>query len=149
MSIGSSNRLVVDASVAVKWLLLDEEHTDRARLLLRRFAQGEADLVVPGHLRYEVSSAITAATLGRSPRLDLAEAREAIEEFLALPLQTMDANEHILSAYALVHQHGCAFYDALYLALSQAMSAPLITADRRFHLRVKSVPNVVWLGDYE
>lgn len=149
MSAGPANRMVVDASVAVKWLVRDEEHTDKARLLLRRFGQGETALVVPGHLRYEVSSAVTAATLGRAPRLQPEEAREAIEEFLALPLETMDTNEHILLAYSLVHQYGCAFYDALYLALSQRLSAPLITADRRFYQRVQSVSGIVWLGDYQ
>lgn len=41
MTAGPTNQVVVDASVAVKWLLPDEDHTDRARLLLRRYGQAE------------------------------------------------------------------------------------------------------------
>jgi predicted nucleic acid-binding protein len=148
MSVGPTDKVVVDASVAVKWLLGDEEHTDRARLLLRRFGHGELQLVVPSHLRFEVPSAITAATLGRTPRLRPDEAKESIEEFLSLPLQSIDTDELILSAYPLVHRFGCAFYDALYLALSQSLHAPLITADRRFYQRIQQLPDIVWLGDY-
>ena len=148
MTAGPTNQVVVDASVAVKWLLPDEEHTDRARLLLSRYGQAEIQLIAPSHLRYEIPSAITAATFGRTPRLGQDEARDAIEEFLSLPIQTVDANELILSAYSLVHQSGCAFYDALYLALAQSLGAPLITADRRFYQRIQPAPGVVWLGDY-
>ena len=148
MSVGLANRVVVDASVAVKWLLRDEEHTEPARLLLRRFAQGEAQLIVPAHLRYEVSSAITAATLGRLPRLGKPEAQEIIEEFLSLPLKSIDTDEMILSAFILVHQYGCAFYDALYLALAQGLPATLITADRKFYQSVRQLPDIVWVGDY-
>ncbi len=148
MAAGPINPVVVDASVAVKWLLPDEDHTDRARLLLRRYGQAEIQLVAPSHLRFEVPSAIVAATLGRAPRLSRDEARDAIEDFLSLPLHTVDTNELILSAFPLVYSNGCAFYDALYLALARSLGAPLITADRRFYQRIQPAPGVVWLGDY-
>jgi predicted nucleic acid-binding protein len=148
MSVGPTDQIVVDASVAAKWLLSGEEHTDQARLLLRRFAQGETQLTVPSHVRYEVPSAIIAATLGRAPRLSPDQAREAIEEFLSLPLQSIDSNELILSAVPLVHQFACAFYDALYLALAQRLHAPLITADRKFYQRIHQLTDIIWLGDY-
>ncbi|HLZ08883.1 MAG TPA: type II toxin-antitoxin system VapC family toxin [Chloroflexota bacterium] len=148
MSVGPANPVVVDASVAVKWLLRDEDNTEPARLLLRRFAQGEVQLIVPAHLRYEVSSAIIAATLGRAPRLGKSDAQEIIAEFLSLPLLAINSDELILSAFTHVHQFGCAFYDALYLALAQILPATLITADRKFYQRVRQLPEIVWVGDY-
>ncbi len=54
----------------------------------------------------------------------------------------------IPAAYALVHQHGIAFYDALYLALALQLDVPFITADRRLYQRIAQLPLVVWLGDY-
>jgi predicted nucleic acid-binding protein len=42
----------------------------------------------------------------------------------------------------LVHQHGIALYDALYLALSQGLNIPLLNADSRLHQRVG-------VGDHE
>lgn len=47
-----------------------------------------------------------------------------------------------------MHQYGCALYDALYLALAQRFRLRLITADRDFYQRVRSLPAVVWIGNH-
>ena len=140
--------LVVDASVATKWHLTDEDHAEQALDVLERFARGELTLVAPEQIRYEVPSAITAATLGTRPRLPIDLARLAIEKFLALGIQTYRRGELILAAYPLVHQHQIAFYDALYLALAQQLALPFVLADRRLYQRIRDLPEVVWIGDY-
>ncbi len=143
-----SDGLVVDASVAVKWHLKDEEHAAEALQLLMRFTNGAVTLVAPDHIRYEVASAITVATRGRQPRITQQQGKDAIEEFLALGLATVASDDLILAAYLLVHQHGIAFYDGLYLALSQLVGRPFITADGKLYQRIKTLPAVVWIGDY-
>src|SRR5262245_20825821 len=140
--------LVVDASVATKWHLTDEDHAAEALDILERFARGELTLVAPEQIRYEVPSAIAAATLGTGARLPVDLARLAIEKFLALGIETRRGDDLILAAYPLVHQHGIAFYDALYLALAQQLALPLVLADRRLHQRIRDLPEVVWIGDY-
>jgi predicted nucleic acid-binding protein len=140
--------LVVDASVAAKWHLTDEEYAQQALDVLERFARGELTLLAPEQIRYEVPSAITAATLGTSARLPIDLARLAIEMFLALGIETYGRDDLILAAYPLVHQHQIAFYDALYLALAQQLSLPLLLADRRLYQRIRGLPEVVWIGDY-
>ncbi len=140
--------LVLDASVAVKWHLKDEDHAAEAAVLLEDFGRGQLELVAPAQIRFEVPSAFSVATLGRNPRLSAAEGRAAIEEFLALRIQIVDDDALILAAYPLVHQYGCALYDALYLALSQRLRIPFVTADRKLHQRVKLLPFVVWITDY-
>ncbi|MCL4543209.1 MAG: type II toxin-antitoxin system VapC family toxin [Chloroflexi bacterium] len=149
MSAGPAETLVVDASVATKWHLTGEEDTATARLILQRYAQGEIQLLAPSHICYEVPSAITAATLGRSARLSPEEGREAIAEFLSLNLPTVETSALVLSSYSLVQEHHIAFYDGLYLALSQALELPLVTADRRFYERIRQLPNIVWISDYQ
>ena len=146
--IPSTEALVVDASVAVKWHLTDEDNADQATQLLSRFAQGQTDLLAPVQIRYEVPSAITVATRGRARRITQEQGREAIEEFLALGLTTIDTDALILAAYPLVDRHGCAFYDALYLALAETLSLRFITADHKLYQRVRHLSYVVWLGDY-
>lgn len=143
-----ADALVVDASVATKWHLMDEEEADKALLLLERFASGEFTLWAPEQIRYEVPSAITAATLGATPRLPRAVARQSIEKFLALGLSVVNDAELMVSAFDLVHQHGCAFYDALYLALAEQLGIPFITADWKLYLRIRRLPYVIWLGDF-
>ncbi len=141
-------RLVVEASVAAKWHLPDEDYADQAGALLSQFHQGRIKLVAPEQIRYEVPSAITVATRGRSPRLTLEQGRRAIEEFLALDLETIRGDELVRLAYGLAHEYGCAFYDALYLALAQEMGVPFVTADGRLYRRVRAIPTVLWIGDF-
>jgi predicted nucleic acid-binding protein len=146
---GPANALVVDASVAAKWHLVDEEESDKALALLERFANGAVALWAPDQIRYEVPSAITVATTGRNPRLQVTVGRQAIEKFLSLGLSTVNDTELIVAAYDLVHLHGCAMYDALYLALAERLGVPLITADRRLYNRVGHLTHVLWIGDYD
>lgn len=137
--------LVVDASVATKWHLVDEEHAAAAELLLRHFAAGRTQLIAPGHIRYEVPSAITVATRGPKARLTQAQGEDAIADFLALGLQTVEDDDLLRAAYRLAHEHRVAFYDALYLALAARLEIPVVTADRRLFDQVREVPHVVWI----
>ncbi|MGZ3679991.1 MAG: type II toxin-antitoxin system VapC family toxin, partial [Ktedonobacterales bacterium] len=109
---------------------------------------GHVDLLAPDQIRYEVSSAITVATCGGVPRLTAEQGLEAIEEFLTLGLTTICDDEVIHSAYELVHQYDIAFYDALYLACAITLHCPLVTADYRFYQRIRTLPSVMWIGDY-
>ncbi len=143
-----ANAIVTDACVATKWHLKDEDDVDKATLLLTHFAQGQVEIVAPDHIRYEVPAAITRATRGRTPRITPRQGPEAIEEFLALALRTFDPGQLAIPAYLLVHQYGCSFYDALYLALAQKFSLHLITADAGFYQTIRHLPLAVWLGDY-
>ena len=140
--------LVVDASVAVKWHLPDEELSDVAALVLNRFGSGGLELYAPAQIRFEVPAAITVAAGGRAPRVTVEQCREAVEEFLALGLTTVDRDSLILGALPLAQRHSIAFYDALYLALAQELDIPLITADRRFYERIRGLPLALWLGTY-
>lgn len=144
----TAEALVVDASVAAKWHLRDESDVGHADLLLMRFVTGELTLVAPEQIRSEVPATISVATIVKTPRLSKADGQVAIEQFLALGIQTFRSDELVMTAYALVHQHAIAFYDGLYLALAQQLHIPFITADNKLYQRIKSRSDVIWLGDY-
>ena len=146
--VNPARTVVVDASVAVKWHLLDEDYVAESARLLTEFARGETELIAPAHINYEVASSVTVATTGRSPRLSLEQGRDAINEFLALGIRTVPDPELVMSAYELAHRHGCAFYDALYLALAEQLQLDLVVADHRLYQRVGQLPGVIWIGDY-
>jgi predicted nucleic acid-binding protein len=144
-----ADALVVDASVAAKWHLQDEDHVEQATLLLERFGRGELELLAPTQIRYEVPSTFTAATLGQNSRLAAPQARAAIEEFLELAITVVDDDQLVLSAFDLTQQSNCALYDALYVALSQRLDIPFITADNRLYQRIRHLPDVIWIADYQ
>ena len=137
-------RLVVDASVAIKWLV-DEPDSDEARELA---ASGE-DLHAPRLMASEVASA-----LWRKVRLGEIERGEAGAMLAWVPEMPVrwNADETVSAdavrlALALDHP----VYDCVYLALAHRVGGVLVTADRRFAAALASTEHgasVVTLADY-
>lgn len=120
--------LVVDASVAIKWVV--EEPGTAEALALRNFRLTAPDLLVPECAnilwkkvrRKELSEAeaLLAARLLERAEVDLAPMRRLLEPATQL-------------AVALNH----AAYDCLYLALAQSTGCDFITADERLCVKVR------------
>jgi predicted nucleic acid-binding protein len=125
--------IVVDASVALKWYL-NEEDSERALALL---TSGER-LIAPDLIVAEVCNA--AWRLVRRGELRVEQlaivARGVPDAFAALHGSSALAAR--ASAIALDLDH--AVYDCFYLALSESQDAPLATADRRLILKAESTP---------
>jgi predicted nucleic acid-binding protein len=124
--------LVVDASVALKWLV-EEEGTDAADTL-----RGQ-HLVAPALVRVEVANVLRTMTArGSSPS---AVAVELFALFQRAPVDIVEADDALERraldlAIALAHP----VYDCLYLALAERMGAPLVTADARFLRALAGTP---------
>ena len=117
--------LVVDASVAVKWLV-KEDGSDRAEALKAE------DLHAPSLIRIEVANVLR--TLATSGRLEDAEALPALDLLLDAPVRLYEPTDALMRgalAFALRLEHP--IYDCLYLALAVELGTRLVTADRRFH----------------
>ncbi len=117
--------LVVDASVALKWLV-PEEMSDIAKEL---YGAGDR-LVAPRLITTEVANALVRKTnLGTMTR------REAALHFRPLPLllpELIDVDELVAPAL----DNACALrhpiYGLIYLEAARQRDAQLVTADRRF-----------------
>lgn len=138
---------VVDASVAVKWHLNDEEYVDEALALLGEYREGRIDLLAPDHIRYEVPNAIRVAT--RAKRLTFPLGKAAIALFLSWGVTTASDNDLILAAYELSERFACSLYDGLYVALAEAAGCPMVYADKALRNRIENeFPLALWIGDY-
>ena len=104
---------VLDASVAVKWHLRDEEHPTIALQLLADFRDGKVALLAPDHIRYEVASAVRVAVLRN--RLAVEEGRRSLADFYGWRIPTVGGESLIFFAYDQALQLNCSLYDALYL----------------------------------
>lgn len=139
------NIAVVDASVAVQWLI-PEQNTSQAMRLLREVAV----LAVPDLIYSEVGNALWKRV--QRNEIDMNQGSLLIEEFLRLPLDVYPSTELLTSAFQIAHSVSATVYDALYLALSQRLHAPLVSADQRLLSQARAYRPAVQLiaiGDVE
>lgn len=114
--------IVIDASVLVLALVDDTTAGDLTRQRLR----GE-DLVAPGVVDLEVTSALRRLTRAKHalPR----RAALAVQDLLDLPMRRAPHQPLLPRIWEL--RDNLTAYDAAYVALAEALAAPLLTADLR------------------
>ena len=120
--------LVVDASVAAKWHLTDENHTTEASALFGLYYSGRTDLIAPSLIRYEVANALHSAA--RHGRITPNQAASELATFLGYGIHhTIDSDALVTSAHRLAREAGASVYDSLYVVHAEAIRYDLVTAD--------------------
>lgn len=118
-------RLVVDASVAVKWLVA-EEGSDAARDL----GENGDEMHAPRLMASEIANALwRKARLGE---IELSEAGAMIAAVPGMPVRWSSDEEVCADALRLALALDRPVYDCMYLALAHRLGAMLVTADLRF-----------------
>ncbi|MBI3328116.1 MAG: type II toxin-antitoxin system VapC family toxin [Nitrospinae bacterium] len=141
-------RLVVDCSVVVKWKIPLEDHAAAAEQLLLDWEHRAVSVSAPNHLQSEIISAFLRAH--RRGRITAEEAREAIQDLLALPFVLFDVAPIAERAFAIARQHNQRSYDCLYVALADREGGALWTGDRRLYNALHpSYEFVRWIGEYQ
>ena len=115
--------LVIDASVALKWVL-DEPGGAEAEALL------DEALIAPGLWLIEAANALWKRA-GRG-EISPDEAAERLQALLNAPVATPRAEDDLASALSLASQLAHPVYDCLYLALAIREDTQVVTADTRF-----------------
>ena len=115
--------LVIDASVALKWVL-DEPGGAEAEALL------DEALITPGLWLIEAANALWKRA-GRG-EISPDEAAERLQALLNAPVATPRAEDDLASALSLASQLAHSVYDCLYLALAIREDTQVVTADTRF-----------------
>jgi predicted nucleic acid-binding protein len=125
---------VVDASVAVKWLVT-ESYSDQA---VRLLGDG-VTRIAPELLFSEAANALWA--MCRRGDLGKDDYSEAMDVLRVAPVAVPAPTRSLIGAagrLALDLDHPV--YDCIYLALALQEGYPVVTADRRFHEAVKRHP---------
>lgn len=138
--------LVVDASVAIKWLNPREALADKASALYTDYEQGQFSLLVPAFWDYEVTNGVNKAVA----RGDLTEqeGHDAIALLLAVQAQKvpLPAPQH---SYELARRYRRSVYDSWYLSLAETAGCAFWTADAKLYNAVQArLAFIKWLGDY-
>lgn len=141
------SRVVVDASLAVKWLV-PEEHSDRADALGRLWARQGTRRAAPYFMPVEVANALHRRVV--RAELSVHDGVRLIEALLSSGLELYETpNLHSRALELASRLNQGAVYDALYLALAETLNCELWTADERFYHAASSVTDSVrWLGEF-
>lgn len=134
--------LVVDASVVVKWVLL-EVHSEVARDVL-----SVADLSAPDLIWAELGSVVWRRR--RLGEFDTLVAREMLGELCSLEIRAHPTLQLASVALDIAIAIDHSLYDCLYLALAEEEDTAVVTADRRFHRAVADsvwADRIVWIED--
>ena len=119
------NRLVIDASVAVKWYTL-EENRDKAQKIMQAHIDGELALTAPTLLAYEVINA-----LRYNPSLTPEDQEKAAAALFLMGIELKPPTQELMmKATQLANRYNTTIYDAVYLALAIQQDTTLVTADK-------------------
>ncbi len=136
-------RLVVDASVAIKWFSPEDLSDDADRLL-----GGDHVLTAPNFILVELGSIIWKKC--RRGEMTRPDGDAALAALRSGQLDLTPTAPLVDRALALAHEIGHPFYDCIYLAAVEAAGDAVVTADRRFLAAVagtRLAGRVAWVAD--
>ena len=140
-------KLVVDASVGVKWFI-PEPLSDKAIAILENFRDGRVELYAPSIFTLEVASALRKYHVrGLVKKSIVTASLKTLKDIDITYIETeWDLADKALH-YSL--QRGVTVYDAVYIASARNLGAQLVTADKKLHQALHGKePTLLYLGDY-
>jgi len=138
--------IVVDASVALKWYLGDEEHGRKALGLLDKYISDELGILAPSLLEYELINGLIIA--GKRGRIKEENILKAIDGFMNLEIGLKNTSHLYPKVFEFCKTYNRSAYDASYLAVADENGIDLITADKNlFNALRNNLKWVKWLGD--
>ena len=136
-------KLVIDASVVIKWLLNDDpgEHdVDKAETVLALLTAGAAQAFQPLHWRVEALSVVAR----KAPE----KIEQACTLLFSVPVRTVEGVETYRKAAELAAGLKHHLFDTFYHAVALDCGATLITADDRYFAKAFRLGNIKLLVNY-
>ena len=130
---------VIDASVAAR-LLLIEDLSDKAALLLESFRDETVELKAPKLVTYEVGNTLWKAATQKLIEIDYA--LEKFSHFVRMKIDSIELDERECEeALAWGVRNNTTYYDSIYVEASRKTGATLLTADDTLYEKAsKEVP---------
>ncbi|OGM19914.1 hypothetical protein A2714_04220 [Candidatus Woesebacteria bacterium RIFCSPHIGHO2_01_FULL_38_9] len=120
--------IVIDASIALKWLKEGESYRDEALSLYQRHKTGKELIIAPSLIFIEIANALVTKS---------ATTEETIKKSLSIVFKTNlkiheTDNENLIQASTFAKKFKTSVYDMLYAVVAKERSAILYTADEKF-----------------
>jgi predicted nucleic acid-binding protein len=135
-------RLVVDASVAIKWFVgsIDEEDVAQADAVVAAIEGSETELLAPAHWAAEII-----AVLARRDRRLVDNALLALDEMSPKLIHGITVLRRAAEMAIALNHH---LFDTLYHAVALEEGATLVTADEAYFAKAGSLGNIQRLADF-
>jgi predicted nucleic acid-binding protein len=127
-------KYVLDSSIVVKWFV-DEQGSDKARLLKDKFVAGAVEVSAPSLLKYEVINALRWHPIAHPDENTLIAVLTALEDYQFLIDPPRGA---WIRAIHLSYLSQISVYDGVYLGLAHALQSQVVTADEQL---IQAVPS--------
>ncbi len=120
--------IIIDASVAAKWLFKNEQDTKRAKEILESHIAGEDKIIVPDLFFYEIANmAVTKGYLSSQRTIHF------LTKIYEAQLTVYSITEsNVKEAAKLAKKYKTSVYDMLYAVVAKTQKTNLITADEQF-----------------
>jgi predicted nucleic acid-binding protein len=127
--------IVLDSSVALKWIFADEDGAEHAMRVRDEHAAAKNEIAVPSLFFYEIAN-----VLATKVKLSSDEALEAFGLISAFELNVYELdNSEYQEAITLAMKQKISVYDASYHVLASRLGCSFLTADRKFWEKVQGL----------
>ncbi len=128
--------LIVDSSVAVKWLSdQNEMYLSQAYEILSKAEKGTIEIALPELAKYEICNALLNKNMGEGVNVPISTLFNLLINFVPLDKELAQNTMEIAMTDKIT------FYDAAFLALAKKLEAPLIT-DNPKHQKKLHTPEI-------
>lgn len=142
----SSISVVIDSSVAFKWLVtIDEINTKEADKLLKDFERGKIRIFMPELSKYEIANTLL------KKRLTETQVKDCLNKLYQIPIRFVAENIQIAKlAMEYAIKYKITYYDASFIAHAQQLNSSLVTENIKHHGRYKGKDvKIIALSDYK
>ena len=136
--------IVLDSSVAVKWLHKDtEKYVEKALKLLENLRDRKIVIYMPELAKYEVGNALL------NKKMDRIQSIQSISGFFDIGIRFVPQDEkQAKNSMNIAQRYLITYYDASFLSLAESLNAPLITDNPKHQSKYKGKIKVIAIKDY-
>lgn len=137
------NKLVLDSSVLIKWIIDEDDEVIKARSIESGFLDGKYKILLPMFYIWELNNFI-------SRHFDPVTATSIFWHFKSYKFINfdLDINTAKLAFDITKRFEKISFYDASYHALAISENATFVTCDKKYYEKTKKLGHIVLLKDF-
>ena len=140
MADNTLSKVVLDSSVVIKWFC-NEEGTDKALEIRKKYIKGENEIAVPDLILYEIANALRYNKL-----IDEQDVKEAVDSLNKLAIEIVVPTKEVMDlAISYAKKYDISVYDACFLSLADLLRFTCVTADEKLYRKVEELDFVVLL----